>query len=292
MTIEVPKSFKKPDFNWSGKEIKEEFSKWIGELCEEVSSLRRELQQTREEVAKLQKDKGSFSSLFQKPSGAVTNVERSEAKAQRANLITTFTDEVKEQARVGNNITIKGIQEATATDVEHMKKQDELEVKKILEAIGIQDVDVDGKTRRITKYDSTTKKRIQTDRVQVQLGSNMEQQNILEAAKRLKTIVGMKNVYINKELTQVENEREYQLRNERRKLMEKLKWKATDGRLFGIRKKRVFSWCIKFINGQRKVGEFWYNETETAKLKNGAKKMTASDEMEDSDLDEDQEEEN
>jgi len=241
---------------------------------------------------KLQKEKGSFSSLFQQPSRAVTKDERSEAKAQRANLITTFTDEVKEQARVGNYITIKGIQDATATDVEQMKKQHDLEVKKILEAIGIQDVDVDGKTRRITKYDSTSKKRIQTDRVQVQLSSSMEQQKILYAAKKLKTIDGMKNVYVNKELTQVENEREYHLRNERRKLMEKLKWKATDGRLFGIRNKRVFSWCIKFINGQRKVGEFWYNETETAKLRNGAKKMTASGEMEDPDPEEDQDEEN
>jgi len=254
-TFEVAKGFDNSNFSWSRTETKEDFIKWMGSLVEEVKSLRAELRQTKEQVAKLQKEKGSFSSLFQKPSGSVSELERSQAKAQKANIITTFTDEVREQTRVGNNITIRGIRASKSTEATAMKKHDEEEVNKVLLAIGINDVDVGGKIRRITKFDGATKKRVQSETVQVQLGSSDEQTRILAAAKGLKSKQQMQNVYINKELTQLENEREYQLRQERRVRTDKLIWQAKDGRKFGVKSNKVFSWCIKFINGQRKVEE-------------------------------------
>jgi len=271
-TIDVPKGFENSSFSWSKTETKEDFIKWMGSLVEEVKNLRSELRQTKEQVAKLQKGKGSFSSLFQKPTGPVSESERNQVKAQKANIITTFTDEVKEQNRVGNNIIIRGIQASKSTEVTDMKKHDEDEVNKVLRIIGINDVVVAGKTRRITKFDGATKKRVQSETVQVQLCSSDEQTRILAAAKGLKAQQQTQHVYINKELTQLENEREYQLRQERRVRTDKLIWQAKDGRKFGVKNNKVFSWCIKFINGQRKVSEFWYNDEEAKKLQDEATK--------------------
>ncbi|RNA18811.1 hypothetical protein BpHYR1_009422 [Brachionus plicatilis] len=138
--------------------------------------------------------------------------------------------------------------------------------------MGIRDLNIKGKTRRITKFDKKSSTRVPVDTIHVQLNNKEEQLRVLEASRILVKSPVFKDIFINRELTINESQREYQLRQEKRERTSKLAWVASDGRRFGYNGKSVFTWCIKFINGRRQVSEFWHNPEETERLRRGASK--------------------
>ncbi|RNA21004.1 hypothetical protein BpHYR1_040129, partial [Brachionus plicatilis] len=132
-------------------ELKKNLGEFFTTICVEVNALRSELSKAKAEIDALKKEKKSFSSLFQ-TSTDVSNEEKQEAKVQKTNVLSVFTDEIKEQERVSKNITIRGVEVYKGESREVSQKEEE-KVENILDALGIRDLNIKGKTRRITKFD-------------------------------------------------------------------------------------------------------------------------------------------